>query len=284
MQKQDLIRGSRLSNSRRRKSTVAMLAGVSLLAAPVAAACDSGPTYEDWAATDGAAGRINLEEVQEAFKDSDSATEFEKRVNEIYEGDGIVLIRVEQDGSRTNLEGWEDLNKSKEIEDGIDDRLFSIVKNDDQHEMRGYGANSYYHSGFGPGNFLFTYMSLSSFGPRYSYYTPISRYDSINRGRSNYRNSSGYRNQVSKNTSYFNKQKSFSGSNYNQASKNISSSRTSYQNSQRSTGSFKSSGTGVRSSWGSSARSSSFGRSSSGFTGGGGSLRLILPVRTTRPG
>ena len=94
-----------------------MLAGVSLLAAPVAAACDSGPTYEDWAATDGAAGRINLDEVQQAFKDSNSATEFEKRVNEIYEGDGIVLIRVEQDGNRTNLEGWEDLNKSKEIED-----------------------------------------------------------------------------------------------------------------------------------------------------------------------
>ena len=41
------------------------------------------PPTKDWAATDGAAGRINLDDVQEAFKDSDSATEFEKRVNEI---------------------------------------------------------------------------------------------------------------------------------------------------------------------------------------------------------
>ena len=250
-----------------------MLAGVSLLAAPVAVACDSGPSYEDWAATDGAAGRINLDEVQEAFKKSDSATEFEKRVNEIYEGDGIVLIRVEQDGSRTTLEGWEDLDRSKEIEDANDDLLFSIVKNNDQHEMRGYGANSYYHHGFGAGDFLFTYMILSSFGPRYAYYTPITRYDTISRDRSNYRNSSSYRNQVSKNTSYFNKQKSFAGSSYDQASKNVSSSRQSYLNSQRSTGNFKSSATGVRSSWGSSSRSS-LGRSSSGFTGGGGSLRL----------
>ena len=264
-----------MKKTRRTKSTMAMLAGVSLLAAPVAAACDSGPSYEDWAATDGAAGRINLDEVQEAFKKSDSATDFEKRVNEIYEGDGIVIIRVEQDGSRTTLEGWEDLDKSKEIEDANDDRLFSILKDNDQHEMRGYGSNGYYHNSFGAGNFLFTYMILSSFGPRYAYYTPVTRYDSISRDRSNYRNSSGYRNQVSKNSSYFNKQKSFAGSSYDQASKNVSSSRQSYLNSQRSTGNFKSSATGVRSSWGSSSRGSSFGRSSSGFTGGGGFLRLV---------
>ena len=245
------------------------------MAAPVAAACSSGPSYEDWAATDGAAGRINLDEVQEAFKKSDSATDFEKRVNEIYEGDGVILIRVEQDGSKTTLEGWEDLDRSKEIEDTNDDRLFSIVKDNNQHEMRGYGANSYYHHPFGAGNFLFTYMILSSFGPRYAYYTPITRYDTISRDRSNYRNSSGYRNQVSKNSSYFNKQKSFAGSSYSQASKNVSSSRQTYLNSQRSTGNFKSSATGVRSSWGSSSRSSSFGRSSSGFTGGGGALRPI---------
>ena len=269
------MRVPKLKKTRRTKSTMAMLAGVSLLAAPVAAACDSGPSYEDWAATDGAAGRINLDEVQEAFKKSDSATDFEKRVNEIYEGDGIVIIRVEQDGSRTTLEGWEDLDKSKEIEDANDDRLFSIVKDNDQHEMRGYGSNGYYHNSFGAGNFLFTYMILSSFGPRYSYYTPVTRYDSISRNRSNYRNGTSYRNQVSKNTSYFNKQKSFAGSNYDQASKNVSSSRQSYLNSQRSTGNFKSSATGVRSSWGSSSRGSSFGRSSSGFTGGGGTLRLI---------
>ena len=269
------MRGPKLRKTKRTRSTMAMLAGVSLLAAPVAAACDSGPSYEDWAATDGAAGRINLDEVQEAFKKSNSATDFEKRVNEIYEGDGIVLIRVEQDGTRTTLEGWEDLDKSKEIEDVNDDRLFSIVKDNDQHEMRGYGSNGYYHNSFGAGNFLFTYMILSSFGPRYSYYTPVTRYDTISRNRSNYRNGVSYRNQVSKNSSYFNKQKSFAGSSYDQASKNVSSSRQSYLNSQRSTGNFKSSATGVRSSWGSSSRGSSFGRSSSGFTGGGGTLRLI---------
>ena len=267
-----------LQKKRTRKTTFALLAGASLIAGPAIAACgSSGPSYEEWAATDGAAGRINLDEVQQAFKDAESPTDFEKRVNEIYEGDGIVLIRVEQDGDYMNLEGWEDLNKSKQIEDASDDRLFSIVRNHNrEHEMRGYGANGYYHHGFGAGDFLFTYMLLSAFNPMggYYYYTPTYRYDTISRDRTNYRNSSSYRSQVSKNSGYFNKQKSFAGSSYDQASRNVSSSRQTYMNNQKTSGSFKSSSTGVRSSWGSTSRGSSFGRTSTGFTGGGGSARL----------
>ena len=263
---------------RTRKTTLALLAGASLIAGPAIAACgDSGPTYDEWAATDGAAGRINLDEVQQAFRDAESPTDFEKRVNEIYEGDGIILIRVEQDGDYMNLEGWEDLNNSKQIEDASDDRLFSIVRNHNrEHEMRGYGANSYYHHGFGAGDFLFTYMLLSAFNPMggYYYYTPTYRYDTINRDRTNYRNSAGYRSQVSKNSNYFSKQKTFAGSSYDQASRNISSNRQTYMSSQKTSGSFKSSSTGVRSSWGSSSRGSSLGRTSTGFSGGGGSLRM----------
>ena len=268
-----------LQKKRTRKTTFALLAGASLIAGPAIAACgSSGPSYEEWAATDGAAGRINLDEVQQAFKDAESPTDFEKRVNEIYEGDGIVLIRVEQDGDYMNLEGWEDLNKSKQIEDASDDRLFSIVRNHNrEHEMRGYGANGYYHHGFGAGDFLFTYMLLSAFSPGfggYYYATDPYRYNTISRDRTNYRNSSSYRSQVSKNSGYFNKQKSFAGSSYDQASRNVSSSRQTYMNNQKTSGSFKSSSTGVRSSWGSTSRGSSFGRTSTGFTGGGGSARL----------
>ena len=265
------------------KTTIAALAGASLLAAPVAAACDAGPTYEQWASTDGAAGRINLDEVQDAFKNSDSATEFEERVNQIYEGDGIILIRIEQDGERMTLEGWEDLNSSQSIEDASDDLLFSIVRDDqNEHEMRGYGANGYYHSGFGAGNFLFTYMLLSAFNPMgggYYYYTPTSRYDSLSRNRAQYRGTGSYQTQVSRNTGYFDRQKTFAGSRYDQASRNVSQSRQTYLNSQRTTGSFRNSSTGVRSSWGGGARGSSFGRSGSGFTGGGGGGTRLTGVR-----
>ena len=275
-------RDTMLQKRRNRKTTFALLAGASLIAGPAIAACSSGPTYEDWAATDGAAGRINLDDVQNAFKDAESPTDFEKRVNEIYEGDGIVLIRVEQDGDRMVLGGWEDLNNSKQIEDTSDDLLFTIVRNhENQHEMRGYGSNGYYHSSFGVGDFLFTYMLLSAFSPMggYYYYTPINRYDTISRDRTNYRNSASYRSQVSQNSNYFNKQKTFAGSSYDQASRNVSASRQTYLNNQKTSGAFKSSSTGVRSSWGSSSRGSSLGRTSTGFTGGGGSMRSTGFIR-----
>ena len=125
-----------------RSTALKMLLGASLVATPAAAACDPGPSYQRWAATEGAAGRINLEDVQTAFRSTSSVTDFERMVNEIYEGDGIVLIRAEQNGESMSLEGWEDLNQSGVIENNEDDLLFSIVRAGGlhQHEMRGYGA------------------------------------------------------------------------------------------------------------------------------------------------
>ena len=152
-----------------RLGTALSLGGI-VAAGPLIAAC-GGPSYEDWAATDGAAGRINLDDVQQAFKDSDSATEFEKRVNEIYEGDGIVLIRAKQDGQVLTLEGWEDLNNDNEINEANDDQLFAIVRDTNgDHQMRGYHSNGYYNSHWGPGDFLFTYLLISAVTPRFGGY------------------------------------------------------------------------------------------------------------------
>ena len=246
-----------------------VLAGTMVVAAPVAAACVPGPTYDDWAATDGAAGRINLDEVQEAFKKSGSPTEFESRVNAIYEGDGLVLIRSSQDGDKLVLEGFEDLNGNGDIDDSSDDLLFSIVKGD-ENELRGHGANGYYRSSFGGGNFLFTYLLISSLsGPRY-YHTTPARASTLRTNRANYRGSQGYRSQVSRNSRYFRSQKSFHGSRYQSAGRNLSRGRSSYLSSNKASGAFKSSKTGVRSSWGSSSS-----RSSGGFRGGGGAQVVI---------
>ena len=75
--------------------------------------------------------------MQAAFKRAKSASDFERQVNQIYEGDGLVLIRVKEEGSSKVLEGWEDLNSNREIDDTADDMLFSIVEKDESHEMRG---------------------------------------------------------------------------------------------------------------------------------------------------
>ena len=145
-------------------SVGSLLAGAPLLVS-CAPSAPSGPSYSQWAATDGAAGRINLDDVQDAFKKSDSATQFEARVNEIYEGDGIILIRALQTGDRLTLEGWEDLDSNGAIDDASDDQLFSIVKEDDRHRMQGHHANSHYNSSFGAGDFLFTYLIVSAMMP-----------------------------------------------------------------------------------------------------------------------
>ena len=256
---------------RKMKLGTALSLGGIVAAAPLVAAC-GGPSYEDWAATDGAAGRINLDDVQDAFKDSDSVTEFEKRVNEIYEGDGLVLIRAKQDGEVLTLEGWEDLNNDNSIDDASDDQLFSIVRGtNDDYEMRGYHANGYYNSHWGPGNFLFTYLLISAVTPRfggYYYSTPTSRGSDIRSQRTTYRNSSAYGRQSSRNASYNSRQASFAGSRYQSSRGNVSSNRTSYRSTQRTSGSFRTSN--------SISRSSSVRSSSGGFGGfgGGGAFRV----------
>ncbi len=259
---------------RLKRLSTALFAGSMVAGSPLIAAC-GGPSYESWAATDGAAGRINLDDVQQAFKDSKSATEFENRVNEIYEGDGIILIRADQDGDRLVLEGWEDLNGNNKIEDGRDDLLFSIVKNNDQHEMRGHHANSYYHSSFGAGNFLFGYMLATAFMPGpYFYHTPVSRGPAIRQGRANYRQSSRYGTQAARNSRYTSRQQGFAGSRYQDSSRNLSSNRQSYQQTQRSSGAFRSSSAISRSSSGSGFGSSASRARSGSFSGGGGHLSL----------
>lgn len=252
------------------KRTVAITAASLLAGSPLLMACSgepSGPTYSDWAATDGAAGRINLDDVQDAFKKSESATEFEKRVNEIYEGDGIILVRVKQDGETFTLEGWEDLDESNAIEDGSDDMLFSIVKKEDRHVMQGHHANGHYHSSFGAGDFLFGYMvgAMIMGGPRttYVYQTPPAQAQTTRTQRAQYRTSPQYKSQVSRNSQYATRQQQFAGSKYQQASRQVSPARQTYQQSARSTGSFRTSNSLAGTSYKPSAVSNS------GRTGGG---------------
>ena len=255
--------------------------GSLVIAGPTVAACDTGPTYDQWAGTDGAAGRINMEDVQKAFKDSKSVTDFQEKVNRIYEGDGLVLIRAKQEQIGLTLEGWEDLSKpaNYEIDDTQDDLLFSIVEKDEGHEMRGHGANGYYNRGFGGGDFLFTYLILSSMTPyRGGYYGTPPSYarTTVANDRTRYRNSSRYRGQVGRNSRYFKSAPAkYGASRYAAAGRSRSTARQGYMSRQQSTGAFKSSGTGVRSSWRSSGRGGVRGGGRGGFRGGGGGTTII---------
>ena len=254
--------------------TAISLGGI-VAAAPLLAACSSGPSYDEWAATDGAAGSINLDDVQAAVKDSKSATDFERRVNEIYEGDGVIIVRALQDGNALTLEGWEDLNGNNEIDDAQDDQLFTIVQGTNkEYDMRGHGTNGHYNSHFGAGNFFMTYMLISALSPRGYYYpTPIAGRSDIRNQRTRYRQSSSYGRQVQRNSSFGRKQASFAGSRYQQAKSNVSSNRSTYQSARRTSGTFKNSSSITRGKSGSSRSISRPGRG--GGRGGGGAMKVL---------
>src|SRR5215207_4550775 len=73
-----------------------------------------------WVQSDGANGLINMDDVQQAYRDAYSAEgfsveTFEKRVNEIFEGDNLVLVEVQRDGDNAMVSGWEDLNGDRAL-------------------------------------------------------------------------------------------------------------------------------------------------------------------------
>ena len=216
-----------------------------------------------------------MEEVEEAFKKSQTVEDFEKRLNEIYEGDGIVLIRAKEEEGQRVIEGYEDLNRNFDVDPEKDDLLFTITNEGDSNDLRGNGANQHYRSSFGGGNFLFTYLIFSSLGRGgFGYYTPRSRVPGMEGQRTSYRNSTAYAGgasggQVKKNSAYYNRQRAGNPSAYNNSGRQLSPARQSYIGTQKTSGGFKTSNTGVRSGFG------KFGGSSGRASGGGGAQVII---------
>ncbi len=255
---------------------MSMLLGAGMVVAgPVITGCATGVTADDWAATEGAMGRINMDEVEQAFKKSQTVEQFEKRLNEIYEGDGIVLVRAKDEDGKRVIEGYEDLNNDDDIVPEQDDLLFTITNENDSNDLRGNGANRHYRSSFGGGNFLFTYLIFSSFSRGgFGYYS--SRGPQMRTDRASYRNSPGYAGrsgQVNRNSSYYNRQRASNPNAYNSAGRQLSPARQSYIGGQKTSGAFKGSNTGVRSGFG------KFGGRGGSASGGGGGQTIIGHAR-----
>jgi len=234
---------------------------------------------EQWAETSGNAGQINLEAVEEAMKSSNDVTEFEKKVNEIYTGDEMVLIEVKNEGNEQLVSGYADLNGNLEI-DTEDEKLFTFRRwfegNDPRYEMRGHGINSYYYHPYSPGtNLLTTYLLWSALTrPMYStvpiYYTPRPDLEGMRNYRTQYRQTPSYRNQVQTNRDFQSRMSAKHGTTYRQASPSASRQRWAAQKgvnlnkaTKISQGSFTRGKTGGRSGWG-----TRMSRGSGGFRGG----------------
>ncbi|MCD6507730.1 hypothetical protein J7M22_14070 [Candidatus Poribacteria bacterium] len=167
-------------------------------------------TYQ-WAETKGKASRIDLEAVERAMRESKDVTEFERKVNEIYQGDELVLIEVKNiSRDLQEVSGYADVNDNGQIDDQ-DEKLFTFRRRNTpdggaDYTMIGYGPNyGYYHTGHLTETLLNTWLLLRILDtPRYTtipyYHTPRDRVVIIKQERERFRRSPQYRRRVTTRT------------------------------------------------------------------------------------
>lgn len=163
-----------------------------------AVGCSSERT-ERWVTTENTNVKINWDKVNEAYKAADGPQDLEKRINEIYEGDEVISVHVQDTDAKTQLvTGFFDKNTNGAVDDG--EKIFTIRR-----DLTGEGAAQYQTMGYGPylgytspflsitSGMLMGMMVSSMFRPNYMpmytvpYATPPARAVAISGARSQYR-------------------------------------------------------------------------------------------------
>ena len=190
------------------------LAVTTVVSASLLAGCDG--STKQWKAAPGTNGLINMDDVGKAFKKHKKADDFEKRINEIYEGDNLVVFRCKKTGgSGFVYYAYEDLDKDTKVSQS-DDLLFTLTVANSRVMLQGAGVNKYYQSSWAykPAgekqeetyyryryhhhHFHYWYWGRGWSG----YYTPRSRYNANSQHRKQYRGTSGFTQQVRNNATF----------------------------------------------------------------------------------
>ncbi|MDJ0801754.1 MAG: hypothetical protein QNI97_02690 [Desulfobacterales bacterium] len=232
--------------------TITVFASVGTLVAAGTIGCGGKASgQQDYMVTDIATDRINLDAVKDALETSRDLTEFENRVNEIYEGDNLVLIRVEGKEAQIIISGFEDLNQSDAIEEAKDEKLFSITVKEEKYEVYGHSTNDYYYYGGDYSDYDYDYdydddddndnkrafmhwlmHSRHSAEDRIYHQTNRERAAQMRRDRDRFRSSSAYTAQRSANKAFYNQQKSRHPQAFGSRTQNPSSQRSTYRQKQ----------------------------------------------------
>lgn len=149
-----------------------------------------------WATTENTNVQIDWDKVNQAYRDANGPEDFEKRVNEIYEGDEVISVAVKDETDKTQLvTGFFDKNKSGSVDEG--EKIFTIKReptgeNAAQYQTTGYGPYAGYHSPFFGivSGMIMGSMISSMFTPSYvpvAYVTSGSRVADLHQSRSAYR-------------------------------------------------------------------------------------------------
>lgn len=181
-----------------------------------------------WAETHKVNPNLDLDKISEAFFNAKGPSDFEEKVNELYTGDGVVLIAVRSVANdKQEVAGYVDKNNNQTDEES--ERLFvltrkSVVDGTDgkkmDYEMRGYGHNhGYHHSGSHMiTGLMMGYMVGRMMSPGYmGYRTPMTRQTTLRNHQTSHRKTPDYKRTVGDtkklgNTSKYNKMSKGSGS------------------------------------------------------------------------
>lgn len=194
-------------------------------------AANKNNAIDKWANSPGTSGFINLDEVQKAAIEKPKTEDFEKRVNEIFEGDNMILLDIQGRQTGFVITGVEDLNNNgrPEVSTSMsgggystDEVVFQLtVKGQPPNNatLVGGGVNRDFRATFNypmptydraaagayytrNGYYPYPYYYFGYYGPRYRYYTPYRRYNTLMVYRRGYRSRSIYRAQVGRNATY----------------------------------------------------------------------------------
>ncbi|MCK5802180.1 MAG: hypothetical protein KAI66_05080 [Lentisphaeria bacterium] len=232
----------------KRKSYTMVAAG--LASAAFLSGCSS--EKKQWTNAPGTRGFINLDAVKEAFLNYPVVDDFENRLNEVYEGDNLVLVSAEKRGNGFVVMGKEDLNGNKEVDgNNVDDLLFTIVVDRRRATLKGAGINDYYtesfaydprppeeryissHPHYHHHNSFYYWYRTPMWG---GYYTPYPRYTIINTHRTTYRGSPTFGSQIKSNDKFATNQSKTKGKAFRSSANSTSQARKTYV--KRSTGDF----------------------------------------------
>lgn len=268
-----------------------------LLAAGLATATlisGCGKSGKKWANSPGTNGFINLDAVKEAFQKNPKVEDFQRRVNEIFEGDNVIIFASEKMTGGFVLTAKEDLDQNKEVS-SEDETLFTLSVIRGEATLQGAGANKYYKASWAcepEKKKDEDYKRPHYHGPHFHhwywgrywgrYYTPAPGYDKMKGHRNSYRATPAFHSQVNDNLGFENRMAKRYGSGFRKSVGSSSTVRRNYINRTVRSSGFKSSlsatkgtsGWGIRATSGTKSAFSS-GRSSArgggrGFGGRGG--------------
>lgn len=214
-------------------------------------------SLSNWENSQGTQGFINLNDVRDAFRSTQKMADFESRVNEIFEGDNMVVFEAKEIRGGFKLMAREDLDGSKSTT-AKDDLLFTLSVEGRTAQLKGAGVNKYYKeswiyeppagsqqqvqqvhhrsSSIASSPFFWWWVLSPGWG---GYYTPIGRYDSMYSHRNSYRSSSSYRSQMTRNGKFGTSMSQKHGSSFRSAVNSPSSNRKSYIRTQPKSAGFK---------------------------------------------